>query len=388
MASQGESRLIPRPLTRFLTSHINDIDPGNAPSSIRRLSEIYGEIFRLDLAGRRLCGAISGRRLHGCPNCHPRHQTIQCSPDDNITITRTNKRFISPDIPTSIFDLLMSQDELGTPASQKQVQALAEITPEPDGARLLDLAADDTFGSTVLPKLFPFLDIIESNPSTQLHFATYIDMLKPLTPRQYNISSSPLASLEFVPQPDGTTEQKLTASVAYDVHEEAAWSIRCYARPTNVNFHLPQDLMTPVIMVAAGAGIAPMRGFIQERATVKAARNQELGPALLNFGCRHYKNDYLLALERKKWEAEGVVSLRPCFSKVSPPGSEKACRYVPERRWKEREELATLFGKTEKEADEWLDKVKEDRFVSDVFEQGRIHIPWKRCFDKVVAIFL
>ena len=340
------------------------------------------------------------------------------APDDTITVTGTNKAFLSPDTPLSIFDLLISRVELGTPTSQKQIQALADATPENKRSKLLDLIKDDMYKKDVLPKRYTVLDLLEDNLDTQLPFATYLEMLKPLTPRQYSISSSPLANVEFVQAPNGTSAQNLTASITYDVHDEAAWSghgnfhgvastylarqtpgdkVRCFTRATNVNFHLPLDPMTPIIMVAAGTGLAPMRGFIQERATLKAARNQELGPALLYFGCRHSEKDFIYSDELKKWEEEGVVSLRPCFSKVGPEGCQK---YVPDKMWEDRKELSALFGeqgakifvcgsasklakstadvckriwkektgKGDGEAQEWLDKVKEDRYVSDVFE--------------------
>jgi cytochrome P450/NADPH-cytochrome P450 reductase len=93
-----------------------------------------------------------------------------------------------------------------------------------------------------------------------------------------------------------------------------------------------------------------------------------------------------------------VVSVRPCFSKAGPEGSQK---YVLDRIWEDREELARLFGvegakilicssasklaksaaevckkiwqerhpdKSEESAQEWLEMIKEDRYVSDVFE--------------------
>jgi cytochrome P450/NADPH-cytochrome P450 reductase len=325
--------------------------------------------------------------------------------------------FLSPSTPISVFDLLMSRVELGTPVSQKQLQVLAETTPENNRSKLLELLKEDVYKNEVLPKRYTLLDLLEDNPDTKLPFATYLNMLKPLTPRQYSVSSSPLANVDFVETPKGVTGQKLTASVTYDVHKEKAWSghgeflgvastylsrqesgdrVRCFMRPTNVNFHLPLNPLTPIIMVCAGTGLAPMRGFIQERATIKAARKGDLGPALLYFGCRHHEKDYIYADELKQWEKEGVVSLRTCFSKM---GLEGASKYVPDRMWEEREELAALFregakvfvcgsakklaksaaeackkiykektGKSDTEAQEWLDKVKEDRYVSDVFE--------------------
>jgi cytochrome P450/NADPH-cytochrome P450 reductase len=342
------------------------------------------------------------------------------APDDNIAITGTNKTYIATDHPVSIFDLLMTRVELSTPISPKQLQILAEVAPENTRAKLISLATDEVYKKEVIPKRYSILDVLEDFPDCQLPFATYLDSLKPLSPRQYSISSSPLANIEFVQTPQGVG-QRLTASLTYDVHDEAAWSgenrrfhgvastylarqepgekIRCFTRPTNINFHLPLDPTVPIIMICAGSGFAPMRGFIQERATIKAARNAAIGPAVLYFGCRHHEKDFLYANELKQWEADGVVSVRGCFSKVAPEG-QKAQR-VPDRMWDERKELAQLFGeggakvficgsagklakstaemcmkiyrdtfpeKTEEEALEWLEKVKEDRFVSDVFE--------------------
>lgn len=343
---------------------------------------------------------------------------FELTPDDAITITGTSKAFLLTETPISVFDLIATRVELGTPASQKQVQVLADATPESKRQKLLELTKEDVYNEEILLKRQSVLDLLEEHPETALSFTIYLDMLKPLTPRQYSISSSPLANVEFVQTDEGTTRQKLTASITYDVHDEAAWSghgqfrgvastylarqepgnkVRCFMRPTNVNFHLPLDPMTPIIMVAAGSGLAPMRGFIQERATIKAARNTPLGPAILYFGCRHHEKDFIYKSELRKWEEEGVVTVRSCFSKVGPVGSQ---RYVPDQMWEDREELANLFaeqgakvfvcgsasklakstsevcmriwrertGLGESEAREWLDRVKEDRYVSDVFE--------------------
>ena len=39
--------------------------------------------------------------------------------------------------------------------------------------------------------------------------------------------------------------------------------VQMAVRPSNA-FHLPADQSVPVVMIAAGSGIAPMHGFIQE----------------------------------------------------------------------------------------------------------------------------
>jgi cytochrome P450/NADPH-cytochrome P450 reductase len=359
--------------------------------------------------------------LNSISNVRRVMKRFDLSPDDNIAITGTSKTFIATEAPTSIFDLLMTRVELGTPISQKQLQTLADATPENKRAKLLELTSDETYKKEVIPKRYSILDILEDHPDCQLPFAVYLDSLKPLSPRQYSISSSPIANVEFIQTPEGSTSQRLTASLTYDVHDEAAWSgdnrrfygvastylsrqepgekIRCFPRPTNINFHLPTDPTVPIIMVCAGSGLAPMRGFIQERATIKNARNAKVGPAILYFGCRHFEKDFIYSNELKQWEADGVVSVRGCFSKVAPEG-QKAQR-VPDRMWDDRKQLAELFGqggakvficgsasklakstaemcmkiyrdtfpdKTEEDALAWLEKVREDRYVSDVFE--------------------
>lgn len=51
--TSDEALPIPQPTPSFLLGNLRDIDPTDAPGSFNRLSEIYGEIFQLDLAGRK-----------------------------------------------------------------------------------------------------------------------------------------------------------------------------------------------------------------------------------------------------------------------------------------------------------------------------------------------
>jgi len=240
-------------------------------------------------------------------------------------------------------------------------------------------------------------------------------MLKPLQPRQYSISSSPLALPPNV------------ATITYDVYDAPALSgsksrfkgvastylsnlpvggkVRCMVRPTNIAFHLPSDPTVPIIMIAAGTGLAPMRGFLQERAAILAAASSSsgtrktLGPAILYFGCRDPEHDFIYKDELMAWEKQGIVAVRPTFSRAPVEvGAERNMhKYVSERIWEEREELKGLFrqgakifvcgsavkvgksvkdtcvkiymeakGVGEEEAREWLRKTSENRFVSDL----------------------
>ncbi|KAJ1914171.1 hypothetical protein H4219_004907 [Mycoemilia scoparia] len=66
------------------------------------------------------------------------------------------------------------------------------------------------------------------------------------------------------------------------------------------NFRLPTDPSKPVVMVGPGTGIAPFRGFLQERVHQLASNNNgsaNTGATVLFFGSRHEKTDYLYKSE-------------------------------------------------------------------------------------------
>jgi cytochrome P450 / NADPH-cytochrome P450 reductase len=165
-------------------------------------------------------------------------------------------------------------------------------------------------------------------------------------------------------------------------------------RRPNVPFQPPASNDTPVIMIAAGTGIAPFRGFVQERALRKAA-GEPAGETLLFFGCDHPDVDFLYREELARWEADGVVRVLPAFT-YQP---EEEVTFVQHRVWRERDRVRDLFrqgatvyvcgdgrhmapavrenlvriyqdatGGTGEEATAWIAEVERNgRYVSDVF---------------------
>lgn len=171
-------------------------------------------------------------------------------------------------------------------------------------------------------------------------------------------------------------------------------------RPTHTAFRLPEEgdlSKTPIICVGAGAGLAPFRGFVQERAAF-LGRGSQLAPALLFYGCRGPEMDDLYRGEFDRWQEAGAVDVRRAFSRVDSADTEaRGCRHVQDRLWHDREEVKALWDRgarvyvcgsrhvgegvkmvmgrivlgeyaAEDAISEWYETVRNERYATDVFD--------------------
>src|SRR5205814_308357 len=102
------------------------------------------------------------------------------------------------DEPAPLLGVLGSCVELQDVATRSDIETMAHYTEDPvQRAELLALAGDDEESSRrYRERVFvPYrsqLDLLEEFPACSLPFEVYLDMLPPLRPRYYSISSSPL----------------------------------------------------------------------------------------------------------------------------------------------------------------------------------------------------
>jgi cytochrome P450/NADPH-cytochrome P450 reductase len=232
----------------------------------------------------------------------------------------------------SVGRLLTEFVELQQVATRKQIQIMSEHTRCPvTKPKLLAYVGDDAesaerYRSEILSKRRSVYDLLDEHPACELPFHAYLEMLSLLAPRYYSISSSPSGDAARCSVTVGVVEAPASSGRGvykgicsnYLAGRRAGDTIHATVRETKAGFRLPDDPKMPIIMIGPGTGLAPFRGFLQERAAVKA-KGATLGPAMLFFGCRHPEQDFLYADELKSFAADGVTDLHTAFSRGDGP---------------------------------------------------------------------
>ena len=287
--------------------------------------------------------------------------------------------------PTTRETVLRYYLEICGPVSYDLVGLLKEFAPSENGKDMLEALLRDwtRVGEELSSKYLNVAKLMQlaepSKPWTNVPLALLIESLPKLRPRYYSIASSPsvaarkpaiTAVVNAMPStptgPNPTAERFHGVATNYLLalnrhlhgdldsltpknHPNYALSgprnklegpkVLLHIRPST--FKLPTNPARPIIMVAAGTGIAPFRGFVQERGKL-ASMGKDVGPALLFFGCRHPDEDFLY---RDEWEAfqrqqPGILDLVTAFSRREEAEGKV---YVQQRVRERGEEVARLI---------------------------------------------
>lgn len=181
-------------------------------------------------------------------------------------------------------------------------------------------------------------DFLEAHSEISFTPQQFINLLKPLLPRFYSISSSQktarnevhltIASLEY--ESNGHTRRGVCTHYLCELanlHEE---TIPVFIQPSHA-FRLPQNPHEhSLIMIGPGTGIAPFRAFLQER----VHHHQSQAKHWLFFGERKREFDFLYEEEWSELSKMGSLKMDLAFSR-----DQEQKIYVQDKMWEKGEEL-------------------------------------------------
>lgn len=152
------------------------------------------------------------------------------------------------------------------------------------------------------------LDLLEKHPiSDKSKVQELLNILEPIAPRLYSISSSPEAHSGEIHITVAKNNYSIDDEVKYGLTSDFLCQLspedelRFYIHPNSL-FRLPEP-DKDVIMIGPGTGIAPFRSFLAHRDSTGAT-----GRNWLFFGEQHFVSDFLYQTEIQNWIETGVLS--------------------------------------------------------------------------------
>ncbi|XP_018339514.1 PREDICTED: NADPH--cytochrome P450 reductase isoform X3 [Trachymyrmex septentrionalis] len=232
------------------------------------------------------------------------------------------------------------------------LKELAEYATDPaDKEKLKLMALTTAEGKTayqqwIIQENRNIVHILEDIPSLKPPLDHLCEILPRLQCRYYSISSSPklhptsihiTAVVVEYKTPTGRINKGVTTSWLKEKHpSDPPCLVPIFVRKSQ--FRLPTRLSIPIIMVGPGTGLAPFRGFIQERDFARK-EGKETGDTILYFGCRKSQEDYLYREELEQYVKDGTLTLHTAFSREQPRKV-----YVTHLLEKNKEEIWRVIG--------------------------------------------
>lgn len=256
---------------------------------------------------------LSNINLNDTPSSKETHHIeIRC--DSDIDYTPGDAAGFVPKNPLALVDRVLSllqSDGEKTVSFRGATQSLREVlSTKVNIAFLSDRVIRKYAELTSLvidgPRM-GLADLLQIHPPATIDLSALLEILDPVVPRLYSISSSPAThpgelhltvALHTFPNGDGTTGTGLCSSFLNQLEEEAP--VEFYIHK-NRSFKLPAP-ESNIIMIGPGTGVAPFRSFLFERDALGAS-----GRNWLFFGERNFATDFLYQTELLDFLKTGVL---------------------------------------------------------------------------------
>jgi len=226
----------------------------------------------------------------------------------------------------TVVELLTHYVELQDPLSLRILKKLTDFIGCPNRrAEAESLAQDsDRFEQEINQPRVSLLQYLEAAPECELPFELFLEYVAPIRPRYYSISSSALVeprsvdiTISVLSAAQPSFEEPFAGSCShYLARQKPGSNITARVRAVDSHFLPPTDLTTPIIMIGPGTGVAPFRGFLQDRLWHQQSGVKDLGAAMLFYGCRHPEADYMYRDELERAHRDSLVDLSVAFSRL------------------------------------------------------------------------
>ncbi len=228
--------------------------------------------------------------------------------------------------PIELYNLLRAFFDVRAPATRAGIEALATLIHDDDRRRPLEkMAIDDAaYGTEVMERRLSLPDLAQEHPPDEPMPASLLPtVFRALKPRSYSISSALVAAPDRASITVGVLDAPALSghgryrgvTSSYLAMSQPGTRLLVRVRDPGHGFHPPSDPSVPMIMIGAGTGIAPFRGFLKQR----AAEHRSVagaGRAMLMRGCRRPDHDRVYGDELDRWVADGWLDLDEAFSRA------------------------------------------------------------------------
>ena len=249
-------------------------------------------------------------------------------PENDPALVEAVARAVGLEQDAALREALTARYDIST-LTAKQLKDYAALTGD---AKAASLAENEAERIAFLAGR-QWIDLLETFPHP-LGAEAFTSLLRPLAPRYYSVASSQklvgeeahLTVARLAYEAAGRARLGVASGMITD-RLRAGGSAKIFVRP-NPHFRLPLNAETPIIMIGAGTGVAPYRGFLQE---LEATNADTKSWAI--FGHRHFLFDFIYQLEIQDWLKSGVLGRLDLASSRDQP--EK--RYVQHVLWEQRQ---------------------------------------------------